>query len=39
MTEGLQKQNLASLSLAELTEYVKSLGEGAFRAKQIYGWF
>ncbi len=38
MTQGLQKRNLASMSLMELTEYVKSLGEGAFRAKQIYGW-
>ncbi len=38
MTQGLQKRNLASMSLTELTEYVKSLSEGAFRAKQIYGW-
>lgn len=32
------KQDIKSLSLAELTEAVKELGQPAFRAKQIYAW-
>lgn len=32
------KQDIKSLSLAELTEAVKELGQPVFRAKQIYVW-
>jgi len=32
------KADIKSLNLKELTEYVESLGEKAFRAKQIYQW-
>ena len=31
-------KNIGDLSIEELTDYVKSIGEGAFRAKQIYKW-
>lgn len=30
--------DLRSLTLPEMTEFVKSLGEPAFRAKQVFGW-
>lgn len=33
-----EKTDVRSLNLAELTEFVGSLGEKAFRAKQIYQW-
>jgi len=34
----MEKKDILSLSLDELTEYVISLGEPKFRAKQIFGW-
>ena len=33
-----EKTDIKSLNLAELIEFVESLGEKAFRAKQIYQW-
>lgn len=30
--------DLLSLSLAELENYIVSIGEPKFRAKQIFGW-
>ena len=35
-SEGLV--DIKSLNLQELTEEIKSLGEPAFRAKQLYEW-
>ncbi len=32
------RKQLMSLSFAELNEYILSLGEGKYRAKQIYDW-
>ena len=32
------KIDIKSMNLAELTEFVASIGEKAFRAKQIYQW-
>ena len=34
----MEKKDIKSLTLAELTEEMKSLGEPAFRARQIYEW-
>ncbi len=34
----MEKKDIKSLSLAELTEEMKTLGEPAFRAKQLYEW-
>lgn len=33
-----EKKDIKSLTLTELTEYVESLGEKKFRAKQMYKW-
>ena len=33
-----QKTDIKSMNLSELTEYIRSLGEKSFRAKQIYQW-
>ena len=33
-----QKTDIKSMNLSELTEYIQSLGEKSFRAKQIYQW-
>ncbi|MBE5831698.1 MAG: 23S rRNA (adenine(2503)-C(2))-methyltransferase RlmN [Butyrivibrio sp.] len=34
----MEKKDIKSLTLAELTEEMKALGEPAFRARQIYEW-
>lgn len=34
----MAQTDIKSMNLEELTEYIKSLGQPAFRAKQIYGW-
>lgn len=34
----MQKTDIKSLNIGELTELVKSFGEPAFRAKQLYDW-
>ena len=34
----MEKKDIKSLTLAELTEEMKNLGEPAFRARQIYEW-
>ncbi len=34
----MEKKDIKSLTLAELTEEMKALGEPAFRAKQLYEW-
>jgi len=34
----MEKKDLKSMELAELTEFVKELGEKPFRAKQLYQW-
>ena len=34
----MMKKALLDFSLEELKEEIKSIGEPAFRAKQIYGW-
>ncbi|KYO66752.1 23S rRNA (adenine(2503)-C(2))-methyltransferase RlmN [Thermovenabulum gondwanense] len=34
----MEKKNLKSMDLNELTEYVRTLGEKDFRARQIYRW-
>ena len=34
----MEKRDIKSMSLPELTEFVKELGEKAFRAKQLYQW-
>ena len=33
-----KKKDLKSMTLEELTEFVKELGEKPFRAKQLYQW-
>ena len=32
------KTDIKSMNLDELTEYIKSTGQPAFRAKQLYEW-
>ena len=32
------KTDIKSMNLDELTEYIKSIGQPAFRAKQLYEW-
>ena len=34
----MEKTDIKSLNLEELTAFVESLGEKKFRAKQIYEW-
>ena len=34
----MEKKDLKSMTLEELTEFVKELGEKPFRAKQLYQW-
>ena len=34
----MEKKDLKSMTLEELTEFVKELGEKSFRAKQLYQW-
>ena len=34
----MEKTDIKSMNMEELTEYIVSLGEKKFRAKQIYGW-
>lgn len=34
----MEKTDIKSLNLEELTAFVESLGEKKFRAKQIYDW-
>ena len=34
----MEKTDIKSMNMEELTEYIISLGEKKFRAKQIYGW-
>lgn len=34
----MEKKDLKSMTLEELTEFVKELGEKTFRAKQLYQW-
>ena len=34
----MEKKDIASYTLDELTEEMKSIGEKPFRAKQIYEW-
>ena len=34
----MNKTDIKSLNLQELTEYLESIGEKPFRAKQIYDW-
>ena len=34
----MEKKDIKSLTLSELTEEIKALGEPAFRAKQLYEW-
>ena len=34
----MEKADIKSYNLKELTEYMVSLGEKSFRAKQIYQW-
>ena len=34
----MDKTDIKSMNLEELTEYITSLGEAKFRAKQIYEW-
>ena len=34
----MDKKDLRSLTLEELTEELKGIGEKAFRAKQVYEW-
>lgn len=38
MRRTMEKIDIKSMELGELTEYVASLGEKSFRAKQIYQW-
>lgn len=38
MAEVSQKQDIRKLSLADITSFLVSKGEKAFRAKQIYAW-
>jgi len=34
----MEKLDIRKLSLEQITELIKSMGESAFRAKQIYSW-
>lgn len=34
----MEKRDIKSMDLSELTEFVKELGEKPFRAKQLYQW-
>lgn len=34
----MEKRDLKSMELPQLTDYIKSLGQPAYRAKQIYTW-
>ncbi|MBQ5660183.1 MAG: 23S rRNA (adenine(2503)-C(2))-methyltransferase RlmN, partial [Lachnospiraceae bacterium] len=34
----MDKKDIKSMNLSELTEFVKELGEKPFRAKQLYQW-
>ena len=34
----MEKKDLKSMTLEELTEFVTELGEKSFRAKQLYQW-
>ena len=36
--EFMEKRDIKSMNLPELTEFVKELGEKPFRAKQLYQW-
>ena len=38
MAQAERKYDLASMTLSELTEYIISLGEPKYRAKQIFDW-
>ena len=38
MTESIQKPDLLSMTRGELEEFLVSLGEPRFRAKQIFSW-
>ncbi len=38
MAKAERKYDLASMTLSELTEYIISLGEPKYRAKQIFDW-
>lgn len=36
--ESVTKQDIRSMSLAELSERFAAMGEKPFRAKQVYSW-
>ena len=38
MTNLTEKPDILSLFPEELTQFVRSIGEKDFRAKQLYGW-
>ncbi len=38
MADIIEKKDIASMDIAELTAFCEELGEKQFRAKQIYGW-
>ena len=34
----IEKKDIKSLDFDELKEFIESIGEKGFRAKQVYGW-
>ena len=34
----MKKQDIKSMELSELTDFVEALGEKPFRARQLYRW-